>query len=737
MVSLEAVPSRVRLLKMKVTVVAKLIAGLSLIAVIGTAVGATGIWYINSIEATLNNLTDNATPMIETSDDLIAFTWEANKVAEEVIGSEDLPEVRELTAEFGTLQNSFDATYAELKTLVKDPDLLDELETASKEHEEFGTHASDMFAAHREALEEEEKAKNLLDAFDGNGAGLIVMLDEFANENEEEMQKLEDEGDRLEASGAASAGEVNAILGGLFETEYPVVEAALKLQRLVMEMQDTAGEYLATEDPTELKKPLTEFLALSEAVRPHLAVLTRLAESDEDKADASALESAFEDWYASATGDELLFDTHRDMMEAQHWARELTTLLESDADRVAAALNTVADKADAISDSADEAAAEVVSVAQFMVSAMVAVLAIIAISLMVIIVRTVTRPIKQMTAAMQTLADGDTAVEVPALSRQDEIGEMAGAVQVFKENAIRVGEMEKEQAAAAEQAAERKRQEMNQLADDFDDSVGQIVGVVGDAASDMQSTATTMSGIAEQTVEKSERASSASENAATNVAAVAAAAEEMATSIQEISRKVTQSTTIVDRAVSSVAQTTENVRTLDQAANRIGEVVTLIQSIAGQTNLLALNATIEAARAGEAGKGFAVVASEVKNLATQTGNATEEISTQINDVQSQTSEVVNAIEEISRVMNEVNEISASIAAAIEEQGASTSEISRNVQIASTITDDMKQDMAQVLSASQESGAASTQVLSVSGELASQAEQLKAKVHKFVETVRAA
>ena len=719
------------------TIARKLVIGLSLFAILGASTGGLGLYFINSIDTTLNHITDVVAPTVEVSNDLTANIWEANKVAEEIVADEELSDVDALAKEFDQLNAAFATTYGELEALVDDPALLDEMQLVLAEHEEFVEHGHKMIEQHRMELEEEIKADELLDVFDESGSRLIVMLDEFATENEDEMSRAEDKGDELVASGTATAADVNEVLGGLFETDYPAVEAALKLQRLIMEMQDTAGEYLATESAADLETPLREFQALAEAAQPHFKVLADLAESEEDKADAEALVAAFDTWLAHANEDERLFDSHRDMLRAETAADSLTEQLESDADALAEALGTVTNTVDAISDAADETAGATVSLAQIVVASVFGLMIALFVASMLVISRTVIGPMKQMTTAMETLAGGNTNVDVPALNKRDEIGAMAKAVQVFKDNAVRVAKIEEEQAGERARAEQEKREAMNNMANEFDSSVGKIVDEVSAAVRDMQSTASEMTSIADTTSEQAEKVQNDAQITNANVSAVASATEEMSASVAEISSMVQKSTTIVGQAVDSVNTTREDVTKLEDSASRIGEVIGLITDIAEQTNLLALNATIEAARAGDAGKGFAVVASEVKNLANQTGKATGEISSQITDIQARTKEVVDAIQNIGSVMSQVNEIAASIASASEEQNAATMEISRNAQDTAQITSGVLTSMGQMAEGASSTGQASKQVLDVSKGLYDQAGQLKERVTDFVKSVRAA
>ncbi len=353
------------------------------------------------------------------------------------------------------------------------------------------------------------------------------------------------------------------------------------------------------------------------------------------------------------------------------------------------------------------------------------------------IARGITKPVNGMTRAMTVLAGGDTSVEIVGRGRKDEIGSMADAVQVFKDNAIEMTRLQAEQVEAEKRALVEKKRAMNELADSFQASVGGIVETVSSSATEMQSTAQALSTTAEETSRQSTVVAAASEEASTNVQTVASAAEELSASVSEISRQVSQSAEIAGKAVTDAERTNAQIQGLADAAQKIGEVVNLISDIASQTNLLALNATIEAARAGEAGKGFAVVASEVKNLATQTAKATEEITGQITGIQQATKDAVGAIQSIGQTIGSINEIASGIAAAVEEQGAATQEIARNVQQAAAGTTEVSSNISGVTQAAGETGAAAGQMLSASGELARQGEHLRTEVDKFLQAVRAA
>jgi methyl-accepting chemotaxis protein len=353
-----------------------------------------------------------------------------------------------------------------------------------------------------------------------------------------------------------------------------------------------------------------------------------------------------------------------------------------------------------------------------------------------IIIYGITRPLGTMTASMGSLAQGDLSVVITGIERQDEVGVLARSLQVFKDNAIEARRLAALQ-EAENQAKMRRAEVLDQLTKTFEHNVSALTQGLSSAASEMEATAQSMTTVAGQTTRQSVTVSSAAQQTSANVQTVAAATEELSISIREIASQVSQSSQIADKAVQGARRTDATVQELASMASKIGDVVQLINTIAGQTNLLALNATIEAARAGEAGKGFAVVATEVKELASQTAKATEEIGAQIASVQQATGQTVAAIQEIARTISEMSQISTSIAAAMEEQGAATSEIARNVQEAARGTEAVTGSIVDVQNGAGETSAAASQVLGAAQELARHSNDLGHEVATFLQGVKAA
>lgn len=406
---------------------------------------------------------------------------------------------------------------------------------------------------------------------------------------------------------------------------------------------------------------------------------------------------------------------------------------------------------------------EKVVMTSFITTGVVVVLGLLIATLLGLVI---TRPLHGIRSKMNELVDGNQEVEIPGTTRRDEIGDMARAVNVFKTNMVEnerlqqendeaeaknrlqerkrdedrrraKDEAEAERARADEEAGQRRKAELQELADTFETGVGAVIEKVATASTQMQSSAEAMTASAERASEKAIAVATASEEATNNVRIVSAATTEMSTSVEKIARQADESARIAKEAVDEAGSANEKVQSLEVAAGKIGEVIGLINDIASQTNLLALNATIEAARAGEAGKGFAVVATEVKSLADQTARATDEIGAQITQIQSATAEAVTAIDGIGSTITKVNDIATSISQAVEEQGDATREISGNVEHAAAGTETVSSNIVDVSEAATETGEAASHVLGASHELSTQAKVLRSAVDEFLDKVRAA
>jgi methyl-accepting chemotaxis protein len=533
--------------------------------------------------------------------------------------------------------------------------------------------------------------KTRTDIMDVRGAEMVKVLDEEHH-------------DAAAAANYALADKWGAVMQALMVYRINVMRY---LDRGIKE----AGEQIAA-DRTQIEKLLDEVKSAPGS-------------------DLSAIATVHEDLAAYA-------DATSDVIAANGKLVELVdNVMSAKGSEISGGIGAFVEKAGAALAELDDETRSAMQASWTMALAMAGIAVLLGVAIAWLVSRSIVNPVTNMTSAMGQLAGGDTATEIPARERSDEIGKMAAAVQVFKDNMIEAERLRAEQAENEKRAAAEKKATMHKMANDFESAVGSIVKAVAAASTELNSAAQSMTQTAEETSRQSGAVATASEQATANVQTVATAAEELSASVQEITRQVSQSSTISDRAVARAASTNDTVQMLAEGAKRIDDVVKLINDIAGQTNLLALNATIEAARAGEAGKGFAVVASEVKNLATQTAKATDEIAAQISEIQRATGESVTAIGDISAVIKEMSEISTAIASAVEEQGAATQEIARNVQEASAGTAEVTTNITGVNRAAGETGAAASQVLSSAGELSRHAESLQSELNKFLATIRAA
>jgi methyl-accepting chemotaxis protein len=538
--------------------------------------------------------------------------------------------------------------------------------------------------------------------------------------------------------GACGAYAVSRISGMEARTEdlarnwMPTVKRLANLEALVIEHRQLELTHIVANDAAGQAEGNQRIAAVRATIDATRSAYEHLISSDEER----ALYREFTTLWASYVGvaDKVLALSNagdkagaRAMQvgESRATFRAMRTALTKNIE-----LN---DRGAADASAAAAAAATAAIVATSVASGLVVLLSVISV---VTLRGTIARPLMRMTGVMERLAKGDMAVEVAVDERTDEVGAMAVAVEVFRENAIRAERLTAEQ-ETQRLAREARTAAIEAMTREFDGSVRRVLGVVGNAVSEMQATAEALSSTAGETQRQSAVVAAAAEEATASVETVATAAEELSASISEIARQVEHSHKASHTAADEAVAANDAVTGLAETSAQIGRIVGLITDIASQTNLLALNATIEAARAGEAGKGFAVVAGEVKNLANQTARATEEIAAQIGAVQEETGKAVQAIGSIVARITQINEIAAAISSAVEEQSAATGEIARNVQQASVGTREVSETIGQVNLAATDTETAATQVLGSAQVLSLQADELGKVVEGFLASVRAA
>ena len=654
--------------------------GMGILVVLGLSLAGLGVWNLTSIDgqvARMSALSDNNTRVLR------------------VVGLME-------TTRSASLRYKFSATQAALDEAdAADAQIADLLQAAAK----------GILSEERRQIYQSMAAK--LATYHKLRGDLVVLtgeiLDSKAKLFSRDDQMTADIGKLVAAARQSGSSEIDAAAGN--------VDAAILLARV------TNWRFLATSDP---KGPET-FKVNAIVAFAALGALQKLPLSEEVGkliAPATTSLTAYIGNFVTVSSAILNSDALFDKQMQPIILQQLTA-----AGGAAAALNrdfaTVKDATTGMI-SSTVATQEVIAGIALLLGALIAWL----------VGRGIIRPVSGMTAAMSRLAAGETAVEIPSRDATDEIGAMAKAVEVFKQNAAERARLEVEQ--AADNAAKlRRAQKVDALTKGFEAKVGHLVGTLSSAATELHATAQSMAATAEETNRQSAAVASASEQTTANVQTVASATEELATSIQEIGRHVAQSTAISAKAVADAQHTDATVQALAAGAQKIGDVVTLIHNIASQTNLLALNATIEAARAGDAGKGFAVVASEVKSLANQTAKATTEIDGQIAAIRGATGDAVAAIRGITKTIEEINQIATAIAAAVEQQGAATQEISRNVMQAAQGTQEVTSNIGSVKHAATSTGAAAGQVLSAAGDLSRQSEQLTGEVNGFLAGLKAA
>ncbi len=693
-------------------------------ALIGAS-GGSGLLFVNRIADTVGVYSDVSSPLVEETTALVGGMQTMHVALLDALGGQDEDRIQTTEAEITELEGAAQKGFERLRQLLAAGDIDLDTEGAMSRQAEFVEQAHDMLTAHRIKVSKEAAAQQQLHEFEKQRQALEKLVTAFARQAEITMGETEDGTKTLLQSGDATLAGLDDMLSITFDQAY------------LMRLQDIARAYVAKRDADQLAEIETRFKKTVKKSKSWLKRLKARAKTEQAKKDVKAITDGFDDLEFSALFDNGLFAVYRESLEANARAGALKVSLAETGKDYESTLDAIVASARGLNKSVKESTRKGVYDALLSIGVIIALGIVVSLLFGIFLARGISRPLGRITAAMQRLAEGDMTIAVENAEQKNEIGDLARALAVFKDNAIEKVRLEEEQVQNESRAEEEKRQAQFKMADDLESSVKSIVDSVSSSATEMEAAAQSMSSTAEETNAQSATVAAAAQQASANVETVSAAAEELSKSIEEVGRQVTQSTKIAGDAVTEAEKTNVSIKGLAEAAQKIGEVVELITGIAEQTNLLALNATIEAARAGDAGKGFAVVASEVKSLANQTAKATEEISQQIAGIQTATEDSVQAIGGISKIIHELDEISTAIAAAVEEQSAATGEIANGSQQAATGTNDVSSNIEGISRAAGETGTASGQVLTSAQDLAKQSTDLGNEIDKFLAQIRAA
>jgi methyl-accepting chemotaxis protein len=701
------------------------------------ASGGSGLYFANTIATSVATYSEVSSPLVGKVVSLVDGMQNMRIALLNALGSESEGEIRTAEATLAKLDSAAAEGFAQLRQLLAKGNFGLDVDAAVTSQGALIEQARAMLKSHRVSLTEKAVARIRFLELDKRRQEMRRRLAEFADSAESQMSTAENRSKALLNSGGATMPRLDRMFKNIFGQAYPQVQGAYEVLAYLAQLQDISRTYVTERHPTRLLKIEKRFKEIVEQSDSALNRLLDSAATDAAKNDIEYIQYLNSELSAKAVAQTGLFAVHRESLAANAQSKALKETLAETSSQYESTLNDIAALAKSLNETVKENTTSGVDDAQWSIGLIVAAGIAIGILFGIILAHGISKPLRQMTRSMLRLADGDTTVTVENFNQKNEIGDLASALAVFKNNAIESKRLQTEKEQAEQQATASKRQAMLELADQLESSVKSVVDGVNSAATMVESTAQAMSSTAEETNRQSVAVASAAEQASGNVQSVSAVAEDMRVSIEDVSRKAEHSANIAKNAVAEAEESSARMKNLSNAAEKASEVVDLITKIAEQTNLLALNATIEAARAGDYGKGFAVVAGEVKNLAGQTARATDEITGQLSAILGATQDSAQTIDAISEVIHEMDEVAAGIAGALGEQSGSTQNIARSAEQAARGAADVSDAIDGIAKAAGETGTASDRMLGSAQDLARQSTQLSVEIDRLLESIRSA
>jgi len=698
--------------------------------------GATGLVFVHGIGATVSVFADLTSPLLGQTLLLAENAQRMRTVFLDAINKNDNSTFVGASERLGDLGVAAGQRMEKLRQLLSQANLPVRVNEIRNSQNEFTQVLLTLLTAHRQQQIALVTVQNRLTQFEADRRDFDAMLRTITARGEAVMSQNRDQAALHVSAGTATVDGLNDLFSTTLNEDYPLVQGLYKLTRDAVTLQEAATSYINIAQPESL--PAVERRAALTFANTG-EVVERLAgrlQTTEGQGYVTKFSSGLEGLQKRLMGNDGLFAAHREYLKVTSKMVAMQNALAATEGRYIGSLEEARQVVEQHNEVAKARAAKVVEQALGLIGSIVAAGVLIGLVFSLVFTKRIVAPIQRMTAAMTELAAGGLDVSVPSRARSDEIGDMAGALQVFKDNAITarglIEEREREQAVK-----EERTQRVTELCTAHERSITGLLRALNSSATDMRSTSQTMFAIVQETGDQAMAAANASNEANANVQTVAAATEELSAGTAQINTRVLHSAQIANKAADETNRAGSVVQELQSTASEIGEVVRMIEDIANQTNLLALNATIEAARAGEAGRGFGVVAGEVKHLAGQTAKATADIAARISAIQSATEQAVQAIQGVRSTIGEMREISTFVATTMENQSVATSEIAANTSQVAISTAQVTANAESVSSSMESTGSAANQVVEAAIDLNRQAEALRAEVSGFLDNIRAA